>query len=581
MTEYIEEYQYWQDCETLDEELRRELDKIRSEEKEIEDRFYRSLEFGTGGLRGLIGAGTNRMNIYTVRKATQGLANYIKKHTEQGSVAIAYDSRNKSQEFAEETAKVLAQNGIVAHLFKVITPTPILSFAVRELKCTAGVVITASHNPKEYNGYKVYWSDGGQITDTIANGILVEISKIEDVLAVQAMDFTQGLDKGLIRYVDDQVSEEYLEKAKNLCLQPELIREAGKEIKIVFSPLHGTGNIPIRRLLSQVGFENVFVVAEQEFPDGNFPTVKYPNPEEKEALSKAIKLAQALDGDIVMATDPDADRVGVAARNSSGEFEILTGNQLGALMLNYMVEIKSKLESAYEQKESLKKALVTTIVSSRLGEAIAEKHGVETIKVLTGFKYIGEKIKEFEEAGTHKFLFGYEESYGYLIGDFVRDKDAVQACLLIAEMSAYYKQQGQSLWDRLYEVFNEYGYYEEALMNYSFAGIEGQEKIRRIMWDFRKNCPESISDTKVAGFTDYYNKEEKDLITGKSRETTLPQANVVYLTLEDGTWICVRPSGTEPKLKIYIGVRNEIESIAKGKLAELKNHLSEHISSFT
>lgn len=567
MENYIKEYAKWLKFENLDDELKAELIAIKDDEEAIKDRFYKNLAFGTGGLRGLLGAGINRMNIYTVRRATQGLVEYIKKYSkaEEDSVVIAYDSRIKSRLFAQETAQVLAENNIKAWIFKEITPTPVLSFAVRELKCSAGVVITASHNPKEYNGYKVYWSDGGQITDTIANGILAEIVKIKDSLDICCSDFSVGLKKGLIGYVPQWVLDNYLSKVSGLLLQPETFKSMREELSIVYTPLHGTGYIPVKRALEENGFKNLHFVPQQVTPDGTFPTVKYPNPEDHGALEMALNLGTKVDAELVMATDPDADRLGIAVKDKENNYQMLTGNQIGALLLDYILTIKS-------QKGLLNKneVLVKTIVTSQLGKKIAEKHQLETIDVLTGFKYIGEKIKEFEEKGKQKFLFGYEESYGYLIGDFVRDKDAVQACLLCCEMAAYYKSISKDLYLRLQELYEEYGYFQEDLVSFNFQGVAGQEKIVKIMDFFRNNYPTTIGTRKVTLVADYYKGKEKNIVTGLEKVITLPKANVIHITLEDGSWVCVRPSGTEPKLKIYLAVTSPYQETSAKKILELR-----------
>jgi phosphoglucomutase len=566
---YLEKFTEWFEYPQLDFELKKELEEINNNSNEIEDRFYKDLEFGTGGLRGVIGVGTYRMNIYTVRKATQGLANFIKS-TDVGNhkVVIAYDSRYKSQDFAQAAALVLAENGIKTYVFNKLTPTPLLSFAVRELQADAGIVITASHNPKEYNGYKVYGSDGGQITDKIANAITAEINKIDDELRVEFMDKVEAEEKGLLNWLDDEVLNSYLEKTKDLVLRPDIINKVSDEFKIVYTPLHGTGNIPVTRLLKEVGFKNVVVVPEQAEPDPDFSTVKYPNPEEHAAFILAINLADGINADIVMGTDPDADRMGVAVKDKAGEYIILTGNQLGALMIDYILKMRK-----YKNTIPANGVIVKTIVTSGLGVRIAEKYGVGYIDVLTGFKYIGEKIKEFHQNRSHTFLFGYEESYGFLIGDYVRDKDAIQACLIAAEIAAYYKLQGISLLDRLNQLFEEFGFYREDLISITLEGIEGQEKINRVLEDMRKESPREIAGKKVVVASDYLNEITINPVTGETKPTGLPRANVLHYTLEDGAWFCIRPSGTEPKLKIYFSVVGESMAEAEEKLTRLKNEV--------
>ncbi|MFZ7101904.1 MAG: phospho-sugar mutase [Peptococcaceae bacterium] len=567
---FFEEYKKWCGFKGLADDLKQELTAIADNEAGIKERFYKSLEFGTGGLRGIIGAGTNRMNIYTVRKASQGLAEYIKKNGSQkkDSVVIAYDSRINSRLFAEQAAQVLANNNIKSWLFAEIIPTPVLSFAVRELGCTAGIVITASHNPREYNGYKVYWSDGGQITDTIANGILAEIEQIADELRLATLDLAVGLEQSLIAYVPEKLFDKYIEEVGRLSLQPEMIRAMAERVKIVYTPLHGTGNIPVRRVLAERGFKNINIVEEQVVPDGSFPTVKYPNPEDPAALKMALDLGHKVKADIIMATDPDADRLGIAVKDQNNNYQMLTGNQLGALLLDYILTVKNR-QGLLQGNE----VLVKTIVTSEFGRKIAEKFKVETRDVLTGFKYIGEKIKEFTASNQQKFIFGYEESYGYLIGDFVRDKDAVQACLLSAEMAAYYTYLGKDLATRLQELYEEFGFFQEELMSYHFQGAAGQDKIKRIMKYFRDHYPKTIGALKVVVVSDYYLREEINILSGLTGKTSLPRADVIQLKFDDGSWVCIRPSGTEPKLKIYLGVVSQSPQISEAKTKDMKNIL--------
>ncbi|KJS21757.1 MAG: phosphoglucomutase [Clostridiaceae bacterium BRH_c20a] len=563
--DYLKSYKKWVNYSKLDFGLKKELDEIVDNPAQIEDSFYKDLEFGTGGLRGIIGAGTNRINIYTVRKATQGLANYIKKTNGGSKVVIAYDSRYKSKEFAEQAALVLAKNNIAAYVFNELTPTPILSYAVREIQAVAGIVITASHNPKEYNGYKVYWSDGGQITDNIANAITREINIIADELLVEILDKEFAKGKGLFRWLDDGILNAYVAKTKELVLRQDIIKEEADKIKIVYTALHGTGNTPVTRVLQEVGFNNVVVVPEQCEPDCDFSTVKCPNPEEHAAFELAINLANEIKADIVMGTDPDADRVGVAVRDPGGKYLMLTGNQLGALMIDYILQMKKHNNSIPANG-----VVVKTIVTSSMGVNIAQKYGVGYIDVLTGFKYIGEKIKEFEEKNSYAFLFGYEESYGYLIGDYVRDKDAVQACLVVAEMAAYYKSRGISLLDRLNQLFEEFGYYQEDLVSFNLKGIAGQERIKRILDTLRAESPKIIASKKVNVISDYLHESMLSLVSGEMKSTKLPKANVLHFTLEDGSWFCIRPSGTEPKLKIYFNIVGESRDEADQKLSNLK-----------
>lgn len=559
--DYRQEYQRWKQASHLDEETKQQLLDIEGNEKEMEDRFYKSLEFGTGGLRGVIGAGTNRMNTYTVRKATQGLAQYIAKQGEeakQKGVAIAYDSRHKSPEFAQEAGLVLAQNGIKAFVFEELRPTPELSFAVRYLGATAGIVITASHNPPEYNGYKVYWSDGAQIATELADAITEEIGGVQDELQVQAMSLEEAQAQGLFQWLGKEVDEAYQEKLRTLALQPS---ENNKDYKVVYTPLHGTGNIPVRRVLKDMGFENVYVVPEQELPDPNFSTVKSPNPEEHEAFKLAIALAEKEGADMIMGTDPDTDRAGVVVRNEEGEFTVLTGNQLGALLLDYLL-------SQREAQGTLpaKGVVIKTIVTSEIGAEVGKRYGLDTLDTLTGFKYIGEKIKQFEETKEKSFLFGYEESYGYLAGDFCRDKDAVQACLLAAEMGAYYQKQGLTVYQALLQLFSKVGYFKEDLVSLTLKGVEGVAKINQMMEDLRKQPPSQVGSVKV--------KEVKDYKAGIDG---LPKANVLKFFLQDDSWFAARPSGTEPKIKFYFGVKGDSLEDTVSKLNTLKEEVMQMV----
>lgn len=553
---YYERYSKWLTDATFDEETRKELMSIKDDEKDIEDRFYKDLEFGTGGLRGIIGAGTNRINKYTVGRATQGLANYIlKNRIEKPRVVIAYDSRRYSRQFALQAARVLNSNGIEAFVFSELRPTPELSFAVRELKATAGIVITASHNPPQYNGYKVYWSDGGQVVSPIAEELMAEANAIQDFSEIKCMEECDLKDKGLLHYLGAEMDDRYIGKVKSLALNPEVVEEVGSSFGIIYTPLHGTGNLPVRRALKETGFENVTVVPEQELPDQNFPTVKYPNPEEHDAFTLAIELAKKQGADIIIGTDPDCDRVGVVVKNTWGEYVVLTGNQTGALLIDYILGSLKKQGRLNE-----KSTIINTIVTGKLGKKIAESYNVDTISVLTGFKYIGEKIKEFENSGK-EFVFGYEESYGYLAGTFVRDKDAVIASMLICEMAACYKKKGMTLYEGLMELFGKYGYYKEDLSSIAFKGKEGMEEMIKLIDSLRSNPPIRINELEVAELRDYMNYQGP---------IKLPKENVLQFMLEDKSWFCIRPSGTEPKLKIYYSVTGESMEDAEAKMAGLK-----------
>lgn len=550
--DYRKKYQQWLQSSYIDDATKEELVSIAENEKEIEDRFYKDLEFGTGGLRGVIGAGSNRINKYTVRKATQGLANYINKQGKaaaEAGVVIAYDSRRMSSEFAKETALVLNANGIKSYLYSELQPTPILSFSVRELNATAGVVITASHNPPQYNGYKVYWSDGGQIPPERAEEIIKEINAVDSFDKIVTMDQKEAEDKGLLCWIGEEVLKKYIDRVKGLCVNPQLVKEWGKDLKIIYTPLHGSGNKPVRRVLKEVGFEQVAVVPEQEMPDPNFSTVSYPNPEEKEAFNLAIEMAKRDGADIIIGTDPDCDRVGAVVKNREGDYIVLTGNQVGSLLVDYILGAK-------KQKGDLPQngVIIKTIVTSEMGREIAKSYGIETIDTLTGFKFIGEKINEFEKTGEHSFIFGYEESYGYLAGDFVRDKDAVIASLLVCEMAAYYKSRGMSLYEGLVELWEKYGYYNEVLRSINMEGKEGMERIKAIMDELRSNPPKQLNDVKVARIEDYLESKAYNLSEDKTEDIVLPVSNVLRYILADGSWFCVRPSGTEPKIKLYFSV---------------------------
>ncbi|MCG8541267.1 MAG: phospho-sugar mutase [Clostridia bacterium] len=564
---YMKKYEEWLMGPHFDEETKKELLSIRNDEKEIEERFYRELEFGTGGLRGIIGAGTNRINKYNVRKATQGFANYILREVTgakgKGAV-IAFDSRHKSPEFALEAAKVLAGNGIKAYVFESLRSTPQLSFSVRELGAAGGIVITASHNPPEYNGYKVYGEDGGQLVPKYANMIIEEIKEIKDYGTIKYLDEQEAKAKGLLHIIGEEMDKKYIDMVKSLSLRKDMIEEI-ENLKVIYTPLHGTGAMPVKRVLTEVGFKNFFAVEEQELPDSNFSTVESPNPEEHKAFDMAIKLAEEVGGDIIIGTDPDCDRVGAVIKSREGKYQVLTGNQTGALLIRYIL---SSMESIPENS-----VIIKTIVTSELGSKIAEDYGVEIINTLTGFKFIGEKIREFEEKRNKNFIMGYEESYGYLVGTEVRDKDAVVSSLLIAEMAAYYKSKEMNLLDALEDLYREYGYYKEGLESIVLKGKEGLEKIGVIMEAFRNNPPLEVCGTKMEIIRDYLKGTEKFIIEGKERELDLPKSNVIHFTLQDGSWFAVRPSGTEPKLKIYFSVVGDSEDKADSKLNMIKKHI--------
>lgn len=549
-----EQYEFWCTAPYFDEQTKEELKAIEGEEKEIEDRFYKELAFGTGGLRGVIGAGTNRMNIYTVRKATQGLANYIiKQRGEKKGLAIAYDSRNMSPEFAKETALCMAGNGIKAYLFDSLRPTPELSFALRQLGCIAGVVITASHNPAEYNGYKVYWEDGAQITYPKDEEIITEVNRVTDYVSVKSITEEEAKQKGLLEYIGKEMDDRYMEALKQLVLSKDAIKNQAKSLKIVYTPLHGTGNIPVRRILKELGFEQVWVVKEQELPDGNFTTVPYPNPEDKKAFELALQLAKEVDADLILATDPDADRLGIYAKDSkTGEYKSFTGNMSGALILEYELSRRKELKSLPKNG-----AIVTTIVSGKMAKEIAKAYDVTLIETLTGFKYIGEQIKLFEQKKSYEFLFGYEESYGCLVGTHARDKDAIVAVMALCEAAAYYKEKGMDLCEQMNHLYETYGYYKEELVTVTLKGQDGAKKIQSMMEQIRKNPPTNVGDYQVEEFRDYKEGTRKNMADGTKKETGLPKSNVLYFQLEQGAWCCVRPSGTEPKIKFYIGVRGE------------------------
>lgn len=569
--EYLEKYEEWCNGEIFDNETKEELLGIKENESEIKDRFYKDLEFGTAGLRGIIGAGTNRMNKYTVTKATQGLANYILKQEGQDKgVAIAFDSRRKSPEFSEQAALCLNANGIKTYIFESLRPTPELSFTVRKLGCIAGIVITASHNPPEYNGYKVYWEDGAQIVSPKDKEIITEVNNVTDYKEIKTIAKEEAIEKGLYNVIGEDIDNAYINELKKLVLNKDIISKVQKDLKIVYTPLHGTGNLPVKRILKELGFENVYVVPEQELPDGDFPTVNYPNPEDAKAFELALKLAKNIDADIVLATDPDADRLGVYAKDSkTGEYKSFTGNMSGLLIAEY--ELSQKKEKGILPDNG---ALIKTIVSSNMADAIAKEYDICLIEVLTGFKYIGEQIKLFEQNHNFEYLFGFEESYGCLIGTHARDKDGVVAVMALCEAAAYYKSKGITLWDQMINIYEKYGYYKEGLVSITMKGIEGAEKIKSMLEDFRKNPLKEISNYKVEAMRDYNTGKIFNYIDGKEYNTNLPKSNVLYYDLEDSAWCCVRPSGTEPKIKFYVGVKGNTEEEADNKLQALKEEIN-------
>ncbi|SCG87736.1 Phosphoglucomutase [uncultured Clostridium sp.] len=572
--DYKEVYQEWLESPYFDEETKAELRGIAGDDKEIKERFYAELEFGTAGLRGIIGAGTNRMNVYTVRKATQGLANYIASVNAQArGVAIAYDSRRMSPEFADVAALCLAANGIKAYVFESLRPTPELSFAVRTLHCIAGINITASHNPPEYNGYKVYWEDGAQITPPHDTGIMAEVKAVTDYAKVYTMEKKEAEEKGLYQVIGKDIDDPYIEALKSQVIHQDAIDAEKDQLKIVYSPLHGTGNIPARRVLKELGFTNVHVVKEQELPDGNFPTVSYPNPEADEAFTLGLKLAKEIDADLVLATDPDADRLGVRVKDKDGIYHTLTGNMSGCLLEEY--ELSQRKAAAGKLPED--GAVVSTIVTTNMAGAIARAYGLRFIEVLTGFKYIGQQILGFEESGKGTYLFGFEESYGCLIGTHARDKDAIVATMALCEAAAYYKTQGKTLWDAMIDMYEKYGYYKDDIQSITLKGIEGLEKIQSILETLRKNPPAKIGGYQVTSARDYKLDTVRNMATGEITETGLPKSNVLYYDLTDDAWLCVRPSGTEPKVKFYYGVKGSSLADADEKSKALGEKVLEMI----
>ena len=571
---YREEYKFWMEDDYFDADTKAELASISQDEKEIEDRFYRELEFGTGGLRGVIGAGTNRINIYTVRKATQGLANYIlKQGTREKGVAIAYDSRFMSPEFADEAALCLAANGIKAYVFDALRPTPELSFALRTLGCTAGIVVTASHNPPEYNGYKVYWEDGAQVTAPKDKEIITEVQNITDYHEVKTMSKAEAVTAGLYQVIGEEIDDAYMVELKKQVIHPEIIQEVAEDIKIVYTPLCGTGNVPVRRVLKELGFKNVYVVPEQENPDPKFTTLDYPNPEDPKAFTYAINLAKEKDADIILATDPDADRLGVYAKDAkTGEYVAFTGNMSGMLIAEYLLREKAKTGTMPKNP-----AMVTTIVTTNMTFPITQKYGVKLIEVLTGFKFIGEQIKFFEQNGSNNYVFGLEESYGCLAGTHARDKDAIVAVMCLCEVAAYCKKNNMTLWDMMLEMYEAYGYFKETQYTITLKGIDGSKQIAAIMDKLRQNPPKMIGEAKVLRFRDYQEDKVIDMETGAESKTGLPKSNVLYFELPDNCWCCARPSGTEPKIKFYMGVVGSSLEDSQAKVEQLTEDLKELI----
>jgi len=573
--DYRNVYEEWLANPYFDEETKAELKAIAEDENEIKERFYAELEFGTAGLRGIIGAGINRMNVYTVRKATQGLANYIAKvGAKERGVAIAYDSRRMSPEFADEAALCLAANGIKAYVFESLRPTPELSFAVRTLKCIAGINITASHNPPEYNGYKVYWEDGAQITPPHDTGIMAEVKAVTDFNTVLTMDKEAAKNAGFYEVIGSEIDDVYMEALKSQVIHKDAIAKVQKDMKIVYSPLHGTGNIPARRVLKELGFENVYVVKEQELPDGNFPTVGYPNPESEEAFELGLKLAKEIDADLVLATDPDADRLGVRVKDKDGVYHDLTGNMSGCLLEEYELSQRLAVNGSLPEDG----AVVSTIVTTNMAGAIARSYGMKFIEVLTGFKFIGQQILGFEQSGVGTYMFGFEESYGCLIGTHARDKDAIVATMALCEAAAYYKTQGKTLWDAMIDMYEKYGYYKDDIKSITLKGIEGLEKIQSILETLRQNPPAEIGGYKVLSARDYKLDTVRNMETGEMSTTGLPKSNVLYYDLEDDAWLCVRPSGTEPKVKFYYGIKGTSLEDADQKSAVLGAKVLEMIN---
>ena len=575
MKDYMKIYEQWLADPYFDEDTKNELRAIADDENEIKERFYMDLEFGTAGLRGIIGAGINRMNIYTVRRATQGLANYIKKQGgEEKGVAIAFDSRRMSPEFAMEAAMTLAANGIKAYKFESLRPTPELSFAVRELGCIAGINITASHNPPEYNGYKVYWEDGAQFTPPHDKGVLEEVLAIEDLSTVKTTSEEEALRSGKFQVIGKEIDDKYIENVKAQVVNQDAIDRMQKDITIIYTPLHGTGNIPARRVMKELGFENVYVVPEQELPDGNFPTVSYPNPEAEEAFTLGLKLAKEKNADLVLATDPDADRLGVYVKDAkTGEYHPLTGNMSGSLLCDYVLSQKQAKGQIPADGQVIK-----SIVTTNLVNAVAEHYGCELVEVLTGFKYIGQQILKEEQTGKGTYMFGMEESYGCLIGTYARDKDAISATAALCEAAAYYKEKGMTLWDAMVAMYEKYGYYKDTVKSIGLKGIEGLAKIQEIMENFRQEPPKTLGDYTVTAARDYKAGTIMDMASGAVRPTGLPSANALYYEMNDGAWLCVRPSGTEPKIKFYYGVKGASMEDADARSEKMGAELTELVN---
>ena len=569
---YKEKYNTWINSDIINEETKNELRAI-SDEKEIEDRFYQDLDFGTGGLRGVIGAGSNRMNIYTVAKATQGFANYLNENFKDPSVAIAYDSRNMSKEFAKAAALNLCANNVKVYLYESLRPTPVLSYTVRELKCSGGIVVTASHNPKIYNGYKVYDEFGGQVTDEKANIIIDRVNSVDDFSKIKDIDESLALEKGLLVYIGEDIDKLYYEKVKGLTIRTDLVKEKASNLNVIFTPIHGSGNVPVRAVLEQLGYSNVKVVKEQEAPDGNFPTASYPNPENPDVFELAMKMAQTEGADIIFGTDPDCDRIGLVVKDNTGEFKVLTGNQTGLLLTHYVL---SSLKETNKLPQN--GVVIKTIVTTEGARSIAEDFDIELMDVLTGFKYIGEKIREFEDAGNKTYLFGFEESYGYLAGNFVRDKDAVIASMLVCEMCLYYKEQGKSLYDALIDLYEKYGYFKETLVSLELKGKEGQEKIANCIDALRNDPISSVDAVKIVTRLDYKLSIEENTVNNTKTTIDLPKSNVLKYILEDGSYFVVRPSGTEPKMKVYLAVKSSSLENADKDIATFKEKVMEIIN---
>ncbi len=574
MEEYRVRYQQWLDDPSIDEETKAELRSIADDENEIKERFFKELEFGTGGLRGIIGNGSNRLNQYTVGKASQGLANYIKKEgTQEKGVAIAYDSRFMSPEFAEVAGLIFAANGIPAFVYPSLRPVPMLSFAVRELGCTAGVVLTASHNPPEYNGYKVYWADGAQVVAPRDKGIITEVNAVTDFGQIQRMDKAEAVEKKLFNLIGEEVDEAFDKNVQAQLMCPDMIQRMGDKLNIVYTPLHGSGNMPVRRNLAKAGFKNVYIVKEQEEPDSSFSTVDYPNPEDTKVFVLAQKLAAEVDADVIIGTDPDCDRVGAMVKDEKGEFVALTGNMVGALATEYILARRKE-----QGRLPANGAVIKTIVSTEMIAPICGAYGVKKIDVLTGFKFIGEQIKGFDETGSNTYLFGFEESYGCLAGTYARDKDAVYASVMICEMAAYYKEKGMTLYEALLALYEKYGYYREGVKSMTMKGLEGMARIQLIMKTFRENIPAELGGYKVVFAKDYKTQVFKNMVTGVQSGSPLPVSDVLHYTLEDGTWVCIRPSGTEPKLKFYIGVKADSLQAAQDKVAMLDKDIEAKVA---